>query len=86
MKKSSGDLVTRKLRCKNFQVEMNRIELIRYNLESGERDQSDGDVGFRVCDLKLRFRVRVKDLKMRFRVRVKDFKTRFQLVSLNLQN
>ena len=52
---------------------MNRIELIRYNLESGERDLPNGDVGFRVCDLKLRFRVRVKDLKMRFRVRVKDF-------------
>ena len=51
---------------------MSRIELIRYDLENGERDLPDGDVGFRVCDLKCDFWIRVKDLKMRFRVRVKD--------------
>ena len=47
--------------------------MIQYNLESGERDLSNGDVGFRVSDLKCDFWIRVKDLKMRFRVRVKDF-------------
>ena len=57
----------------NFRVKICRIELIRYDLESGERDLSNGDVGFSVSDPKMRFRVRVKDFKMRFRVRVKDF-------------
>ena len=46
---------------KNFQlakfwrteINIGRIELIRYNLESGERDLSIGDIGIRVCDLKL---------------------------------
>ena len=66
-------LVTRKLRRKNFWGELSRIELIRYDLESGERDQSTGDVGFGVCDLKCDFWIRVKDFKMRYRVRVKDF-------------
>ena len=47
--------------------------MIRHDLESGERDLSIDDVGFRVNDLKMRFRVRVKDLKMRVRVRVQDF-------------
>ena len=68
-----GDLVTRKLRCNNFWAKISRIELIRYDLESGERDLSDGDVGFRVNDLQSDFWIRVKDFKMRFQVRVKDF-------------
>ena len=59
-------LITRKMRRTNFWVELNRIEIIRYDLESGERDRSNGDVGFRVKDPKMRFRVRAKDLKIRF--------------------
>ena len=38
-----------------FGIEIGRIELIRNDLESGERDLSIGDIGFRVCDLKIGF-------------------------------
>ena len=44
-----------------------------WSLESGERDLPNGDIGFRVNDLKCGFRIRVKDLKMRYQVRVKEF-------------
>ena len=40
----------------HFWIEIGRIELIRYDLESGERDLSIGDIGIRVCDLKLGLR------------------------------
>ena len=31
---------------------INPLNTIQYNLESGQRDLSDGDIGFRVWDLK----------------------------------
>lgn len=56
-----------------------RVEILRNDLESGERDLPDGDVGFRVSDLKCDFWVRVNDLQNDFRIGVKDFKMRFQV-------
>ena len=44
-----------KLIHKNFRIEIGRIEIIRNDLESGQRDLSIGDIGIRVCDLKMRF-------------------------------
>ena len=39
--------------------------MIRYNLKSGERDLSIGDIGVRVNGPKIQFRVRVKDFQSR---------------------
>ena len=36
-------------------IKIGRIELIRNDLGSGERDLSIGDIGIRVCDLKYDF-------------------------------
>ena len=38
-----------------FWSEIGRIELIRNDLESGQRDLPIGDIGVRVCDPKIRF-------------------------------
>ena len=51
------------VRYKNFQlakfwrteINIGRIGVIRYNLESGQRDLSDDDIEFRVEDLEIRF-------------------------------
>ena len=44
-------------------VKICQMELIRNDLESGQRDLSIDDIGFRVNDLKMQFRVRAKDFK-----------------------
>ena len=43
-----------------------RIGAIRSNLESGERDLSIGDIGFRVNDRKMRFRLGLRISKSVF--------------------
>ena len=61
-------------------IKICQIELIRNDLESGEQDPSIDDVGFRVNDPKMRFRVRVKDFKSQVLLGLKDFKFRRYLI------
>ena len=43
---------------------MNPLNTIQYNFESGQRDPSNGDIGFGVQDLEIGFwLIRVKDLE-----------------------
>ena len=46
------------------EINIGRILVIRYDLKSGQRDLSVDVVGFRVYDLKMRFRARVKDFNI----------------------
>ena len=47
----------------HLSTKINPLNTNEYNFESGQRDLSNGDIGFRVQDLEIGLGLRISDLK-----------------------